>query len=347
MSGGLVLQLLQRCGAVMGPKVLPPMAFLWKFSSPARKLLKWICLMLFKSLSCSQDILFSILQYADNCLAIGEASHDNSWALKVILRSFKMVSGLKIIPIGANPCRYETWKPIIKVFDSRLASWKGRNLSMGGHITLINSVPGILPLFFFSFFKALKEVLNIVNRNSAEISMEWPCSSQKRCLGIWYKNIPFQSVVWAANRANPINDSSGILTINTTAYGNCMITETQVCQCLIGFSPKSPQALASSDWSQGCVRNTQLSCNDVDKDGFVKFEGLKVPDTTYTWVDESIGLEECRVKCLTNCSCMTYTNSDIRGTVSGCVMWFGDLIDMRQFETGGQGLPINYSLRSL
>jgi len=126
-----------------------------------------------------------------------------------------------------------------------------------------------------------------------------------------------------------------------------MITETQVCQCLIGFSPKSPQALASSDWSQGCVRNTQLSCNDVDKDGFVKFEGLKVPDTTYTWVDESIGLEECRVKCLTNCSCMTYTNSDIRGTVSGCVMWFGDLIDMRQFETGGQGLPINYSLRSL
>ncbi|KAH1127717.1 hypothetical protein GLYMA_06G261300v4 [Glycine max] len=115
-----------------------------------------------------------------------------------------------------------------------------------------------------------------------------------------------------------------------------MITETQVCQCLIGFSPKSPQALASSDWSQGCVRNTQLSCNDVDKDGFVKFEGLKVPDTTYTWVDESIGLEECRVKCLTNCSCMTYTNSDIRGTVSGCVMWFGDLIDMRQFETGGQ-----------
>ena len=93
----------------------------------------------------------------------------------MILRSFKMVSGLKIIPIGANPCRYETWKPIIKVFESRLASWKGRNLSMGGHITLINSVPGILPLFFFSFFKALKEVLNIVNRNSAEISMEWPC----------------------------------------------------------------------------------------------------------------------------------------------------------------------------
>jgi len=72
-----------------------------------------------------------------------------------------MLSGLKKIPIGANPRRYETWKPIIKVFESRLASWKGRNLSMGGHITLINSVLGILPLFF-SFFKASKTVLNIL-----------------------------------------------------------------------------------------------------------------------------------------------------------------------------------------
>ncbi|RDX65312.1 G-type lectin S-receptor-like serine/threonine-protein kinase, partial [Mucuna pruriens] len=123
-------------------------------------------------------------------------------------------------------------------------------------------------------------------------------------------------------------------------YGNCIITQTRVCQCLKGFRPKSPQAWALFDWSQGCVRNKPLSCKDKDKDGFVKFESLKVPDTTHTWLDETIGLEECRAKCLNNCSCMAYANSDIRGAGSGCVMWFGDLIDLKQFQTGKQDLYI-------
>ncbi|KAL9277146.1 hypothetical protein ACSQ67_025303 [Phaseolus vulgaris] len=123
-------------------------------------------------------------------------------------------------------------------------------------------------------------------------------------------------------------------------YGNCVTTQSQVCQCLKGFNPKSPQKWYSSDWTEGCVRNTPLICNGTDKGGFVKFEGLKVPDTTHTWLDESIGLEECRVKCLNNCSCTAYTNSDIRNGGSGCVMWFGDLIDMRQFQTGKQDLYI-------
>jgi len=119
-----------------------------------------------------------------------------------------------------------------------------------------------------------------------------------------------------------------------------MTTQTQVCQCLKGFSPKSPEAWVSSGWSQGCVRNKPLSCKDKLTDGFVKYEGLKVPDTRHTWLDESIGLEECKVKCLNNCSCMAYTNSDIRGAGSGCVMWFGDLIDIKQLQTAGQDLYI-------
>ncbi|KAG5020632.1 hypothetical protein JHK87_016487 [Glycine soja] len=123
-------------------------------------------------------------------------------------------------------------------------------------------------------------------------------------------------------------------------YGNCMTSQTQVCQCLKGFSPKSPEAWVSSGWSQGCVRNKPLSCKDKLTDGFVKYEGLKVPDTRHTWLDESIGLEECKVKCLNNCSCMAYTNSDIRGAGSGCVMWFGDLIDIKQLQTAGQDLYI-------
>ncbi|KAK7405118.1 hypothetical protein VNO78_06314 [Psophocarpus tetragonolobus] len=56
-----------------------------------------------------------------------------------------------------------------------------------------------------------------------ELGFFSPGSSQKRYLGIWYKNIPIQTVVWVANRANPINDSSGILTLNST--GNLVLTQ--------------------------------------------------------------------------------------------------------------------------
>ncbi|KAK2408428.1 G-type lectin S-receptor serine/threonine-protein kinase [Trifolium repens] len=124
------------------------------------------------------------------------------------------------------------------------------------------------------------------------------------------------------------------------AYGTCIITGSQICECLSGFSPKSPVAWNATDWNQGCVRNKPLNCTNKLKDGFVKVNGLKVPDCTHTWVDQTISLHECRVKCLNNCSCMAYTNTNISGEGSGCVIWFGDLIDIRKFDDDGQDLYI-------
>lgn len=131
------------------------------------------------------------------------------------------------------------------------------------------------------------------------------------------------------------------------ANGNCIITGSQICNCLSGFSPKSPDAWNSSNWSQGCVRNKPLNCTNKLKDGFLKVKGVKVPDATHTWVDETISLDECRVKCLNNCSCMAYTNFDISGKGSGCVLWFGDLIDIRQFPDDGQDLHIRMDASEL
>ena len=47
---------------------------------------------------------------------------------------------------------------------------------------------------------------------SFELDFFFPGSSKNRYLGIWYKNTP-QTVVWVANRNNPITDSYGVLTI--------------------------------------------------------------------------------------------------------------------------------------
>ena len=112
-------------------------------------------------------------------------------------------------------------------------------------------------------------------------------------------------------------------------YGNCIIGESPICQCIQGFKPKSEEPWNPEEWSKGCVRSTQLSCQDKEKIGFVKFVGYKLPDTTYTWVNQSTNLEECRIKCLNNCACMAYSNSDIRDGGSGCVIWLGDLIDIK------------------
>jgi hypothetical protein len=75
------------------------------------------------------------------------------------------------------------------------------------------------------------------------------------------------------------------------AYGNCMIGESPICQCLEGFKPKSQETWSPDEWSKGCVRRTQLSCHD--KIGFKKFVGLKLPDTTNSWVNVNMNLKEC------------------------------------------------------
>ncbi|KAJ4726191.1 S-receptor-like serine/threonine-protein kinase [Melia azedarach] len=122
------------------------------------------------------------------------------------------------------------------------------------------------------------------------------------------------------------------------AYGVCILSESPICQCLEGFKSKSEENM---NWSQGCVRNRPLNYSRTD--GFIKYDGLKLPDATHSWVNKSMNLKQCREKCLENSSCMAYTNSDITGGGSGCAIWFGDLVDMREFPAGGQDLYIRMS----
>ncbi|KAH1203108.1 putative ribonuclease H protein [Glycine max] len=137
------------------------------------------------------------IMYADDTVFFGEANMENVRVVKVILRSFEMVSGSKInfaksqfgaigqsgdwctsaaaylncdllqlpfcylgIPIGVNPRRTAVWDPIIRKFEAKLSKWNQKNISMAGRITLINAVLTALPLFFLSFFRAPSAVIN-------------------------------------------------------------------------------------------------------------------------------------------------------------------------------------------
>ena len=139
----------------------------------------------------------SLLQYADDTTFFGEATMQNVKAIKAILRTFELVSGLKInfakssfgsfgvsdqwkteaanylncslmsfpftylgVPIGANPRRTQMWDPIITKCERKLWKWKQRHLSFGGRVTLIQSMLTSIPINFFSFFRVPKSVLD-------------------------------------------------------------------------------------------------------------------------------------------------------------------------------------------
>lgn len=142
----------------------------------------------FEALNLGTDSSYHILQYAYDTLIMCKNSRENLWCLKAVLRIFELVSGLLVglnvdleelrttsqflycrlgevpfkflgIPVGANPRLSSTWRRMVKKIRDRLSTWMNRQLSMGGRITLVNSILASLPLYYLSFFKAPKKVL--------------------------------------------------------------------------------------------------------------------------------------------------------------------------------------------
>ncbi|CAL5335870.1 unnamed protein product [Camellia sinensis] len=110
--------------------------------------------------------------------------------------------------------------------------------------------------------------------------------------------------------------------------GICRIYKSPLCECLKGFIPKSQQEWDVLDWSSGCARSVPLDCQNGE--GFVKVVQVKLPDLLEFRLNIGMSIKECEDECLKNCSCIAYANSNISGGGSGCLMWFGDLIDTRE-----------------
>ncbi|CAE5963041.1 unnamed protein product [Arabidopsis arenosa] len=127
-------------------------------------------------------------------------------------------------------------------------------------------------------------------------------------------------------------------------YGYCDANSSPVCNCIKGFEPMNDQ-VALRDDSVGCVRKTNLSCDG--RDGFVRLKKMRLPDTTTTIVDKGIGLKECEERCLKDCNCTAFANTDIRNGGSGCVIWTGELLDIRNYAQGGQDLYVRIAAADL
>ena len=138
----------------------------------------------------------SILQYADDTILFMEHDIEKARNLKLILSAFEQLSGLKInfhkselfcfgeaqenaalyaelfgceqgqfpinylgIPIHYRRLTNAEWKKVEERLQLRLNSWKGKLLSLGGRLVLINSVLTNMVLYMISFFQLPKGVL--------------------------------------------------------------------------------------------------------------------------------------------------------------------------------------------
>ncbi|XP_022877616.1 G-type lectin S-receptor-like serine/threonine-protein kinase At4g27290 isoform X1 [Olea europaea var. sylvestris] len=129
------------------------------------------------------------------------------------------------------------------------------------------------------------------------------------------------------------------------AYGSCNIANTPACVCLDKFEPKDPEGWSRSDWTNGCNRRTPLNC--LKGDIFLKYSGIKLPDSRNSKYNKSMTLEECKVECVKDCSCMAYTQLNISGEGSGCLFWYEDLIDIRDLSSHGQDIYIRMASSEL
>ncbi|GJT89481.1 G-type lectin S-receptor-like serine/threonine-protein kinase [Tanacetum coccineum] len=113
-------------------------------------------------------------------------------------------------------------------------------------------------------------------------------------------------------------------------YGKCNMDNSPVCSCMEGFEPRNPVNWSASEWSNGCRRRTPIDCPNGD--GFQVVKNIKLPDTRQSWYNRNMTLGECANACKRNCSCAAYANIEITNGGSGCLMWSGDLMDVRTID---------------
>ncbi|GKC44506.1 putative RNA-directed DNA polymerase [Tanacetum coccineum] len=167
------------------------------------------------------DIPVSHLQYADDTLVFGEWSLPNAKNLMRIFKCVQNVSGLKInhlktkiygvgvrndeierlanrigvspgflpftylgLPVGVNMKKIVCWNGIVEKVKKNLAGWKSKMISYGGRLTLVKSVLGSLPLYYFSLFRAPVHVIKKLE--SVRQNFFWGGNDEKKKLA-WVK----------------------------------------------------------------------------------------------------------------------------------------------------------------
>jgi hypothetical protein len=142
----------------------------------------------------------SILQYTDDTIIFMDNDLENAKNIKILLCAFEKLLGLEInfhksemycfgearglqdeysavfgcqsgsfpfkflgIPMHFRKLSNKDWKVVEERIEKRLSSWKGKYLSVGRRLVLINSVLTSLVMFMISFFEVPRGVLEKID----------------------------------------------------------------------------------------------------------------------------------------------------------------------------------------
>ncbi|XP_044501131.1 G-type lectin S-receptor-like serine/threonine-protein kinase At2g19130 [Mangifera indica] len=119
-------------------------------------------------------------------------------------------------------------------------------------------------------------------------------------------------------------------------FGLCTEQTQQSCGCLKGFQQSSEQNWTLQDYSGGCVRKTELQCQNNSiangkRDKFLTNSNMELPENSQSVTVGSI--DECEATCLNNCSCTAYAYDN-----NQCSVWFGSLLGVQQDASDGKTL---------
>jgi hypothetical protein len=157
----------------------------------------------------------SILQYVDDTILFLEDDLIKAGNLKLVLGALEKLSGVKInfhkselfgfgerkdriadyvemfgckegempfrylgIPMSSRKLLNKDWSIVEERFQKKLSSWKGKLLSSGGRLVLINSVLSSLLMFLMSFFKIPKGAVEKLDYYRSRFF--WQCDEHKK-----------------------------------------------------------------------------------------------------------------------------------------------------------------------
>uniref|UniRef100_A0A0D9W4V9 Receptor-like serine/threonine-protein kinase n=1 Tax=Leersia perrieri TaxID=77586 RepID=A0A0D9W4V9_9ORYZ len=138
-----------------------------------------------------------------------------------------------------------------------------------------------------------------------------------------------QAQDWVATYTNPKQcDVYGIC----GGFTVCGENKLPVCNCMKGFSVRSPNDWELDDRTGGCVRNTPLDCginkNTSRQDRFFPMQCVGLPNNGHR-IEDATSAGECAQVCLNNCTCTAYSYGN-----NGCSVWNGELINVKQLQCG-------------
>lgn len=132
----------------------------------------------------------------------------------------------------------------------------------------------------------------------------------------------------------------------------CNDNELLFCNCMRGFSIRSPKDWELDDQTSGCMRNTPLDCvsnksTGSSTDKFYSIPCVRLPSNAYN-IEAATSEDICGTVCLNNCSCTAYSYGN-----GGCLVWHNELLNVKQqqcndvTDTGGGTLYLRLSAKEV